>query len=65
MIRRQVVVLEIEYDDYLERLETPPFRRPPAQWDWNALADMGGDESVEVIAHGDVLAPRAEVSTDA
>lgn len=50
MIRSQVVVLNVIYDDADE--EDAPPKDAPAIWDWSALVDEPIRNAVEVLAAG-------------
>lgn len=57
MIKSQVVVLNVMYDDGEEstsEVEGP--KDPPAEWDWSTLVDEPIRNAVEVLAAGPLKA---------
>ena len=53
MIKSQVVVLKVFYDDDSDDPLIPP-KDDPAIWDWSSLIDEPIQNSVEVLAAGPV-----------
>lgn len=51
MIRSQVVVLKVFYDDGPDEYQDV---RPPAHWDWSELVDEPISPCAEVLAAGPV-----------
>lgn len=53
MIRSQVVVLNVIYDD--ETYDAPmPSKPPPSEWNWSELVDEPIPNAVELLAAGPV-----------
>ena len=55
MIRSQVVVLQVMYDDASDDWPGAMTKNEPAEWNWSDLVDEPISHAVQVMAAGPVL----------